>query len=66
MDGSGSASMCLMGVTGAEYNGNVPGGIGVISHPDWDAACNGIPNGDKSAYGQQRIIMQDAIAVIPN
>jgi len=63
LDGGGSASMCLMG---AGDNGGISGGIGVISHPDWDALCSTIPNGDRSAYGQQRIIMQDVIAVIPN
>ena len=63
LDGGGSSSMCLMG---AGDNGGISGGIGVIGHPDWDGSCSLIPNGDTSPYGQQRIIMQDAIEVIPN
>lgn len=59
LDGGGSASMYLMG---AGDNGGISGGIGVINYPDWDSTC---PS-DKSAYGQQRISMRDAITVLAN
>jgi len=59
MDGGGSASMYLMG---AGDNGGISGGIGVINFPDWDSTC---PS-DKTAYGQQRNFMRDAITVLAN
>ncbi|GAB3915484.1 phosphodiester glycosidase family protein [Mucilaginibacter boryungensis] len=66
MDGGGSSSMYMMGVTSAKEgnNGGVSGGISVIDYPDWDGSCSAIPGTPHDQYYQQRITMQDAICVI--
>lgn len=71
MDGGGSSSMYMMGVTSAKEgnNGGISGGISVINYPDWDSGCTvdkkPPPHSPYNQYNQQRVIMQDAICVIP-